>query len=204
MRVSLFLSESSSLRLHRYYSLCERVWVLLNKNLPTILPQSYLSIALVQPGRDYVAENEPRVLRDITKALRKNPAMILIPESTFPSILLNEDTGEPQKHAKTTQLAVRSSYQHLIDLSETYPDTSFLVGLASMQDKSSYSSLVVLEGGHITSIYHKRILFPFSERSVAWFPFKTVGALAEGENAKGVTIKRRCCFSSHIVGNSVS
>ncbi|MEK7555676.1 MAG: apolipoprotein N-acyltransferase [Patescibacteria group bacterium] len=159
------------------------------KNLPTILPQSYLSIALVQPGRDYVAENEPRVLRDITKALRKNPAMILIPESAFPSILLNEDTGEPQKHTETTQPAVRSSYQHLIDLSETYSDTSFVVGLVSMQDKSRYSSLVVLEGGHITSIYHKRILFPFSERSVAWFPFKTVGALAEGENAKGITIK---------------
>lgn len=159
------------------------------KNLPTILPQSYLSIALVQPGRDYVAENEPRVLRDITRTLRKNPAIVLIPESAFPSILLNEDTREPQKHTETTHPEVKSSYQHLIGLSETYPDTSFVVGLASMQNESHYSSLVVLEGGHITNIYHKRILFPFSERSVAWFPFKTVGSLAEGENAKGITIK---------------
>jgi len=151
--------------------------------LPVPTPLSRVSIAIIQPGHN--TESEADIFQNIAKALKKNPEIILIPESAFPSIILNEEAPR----LRTTYPRATDSYWRLFNLSETHPGTSFVVGLISVQGESRYSSLVALEGGHVTSIYHKRTLFPFSERTIAWFPFKTIGALMEGKNAGEIMIK---------------
>lgn len=166
---------------------------LLNKqNKQSVEPNGELSVAIIQPGEsESLKKTEEKVFQMVEQSLANNPMLVVIPESSFPSMIIDETTMEPFKPPFTTGMMgseTKSAYVKLIELSKAYPAISFVVGAGTRLGELHYNSIIALENGEIKSIYHKRKLFPFSERSVSWFPFKTPRPLTAGEKDGGIKI----------------
>jgi len=151
-----------------------------------------ISITIIQPGSTgNIKESEEKTLQMVKESLTSNPALVITSESSFPSIAIDEITMEPLEPpfaVDAIHLQTKSTYKKLRELSGVYPATSFVIGTKTERDKLYYNSIIAFEDGGIKSIYHKRKLFPFSERSVLWFPLKTARPLSMGEKNNGLTI----------------
>lgn len=95
-------------------------------------------------------------------ALVEHPDSIILPENTFPFFVLNEATDLPLKYEGPDGV-IRSLYDELRGRSQANPATVFAIGMHSEKDGTRYNSLVLVQAGKITGIYHKRVLMPFSE-----------------------------------------
>ncbi len=146
---------------------------------------STLSFSILQPGN----ESESVTLEKLSQILTQKPDVALLPESALPSLILNEDSL-----ASTSQLRVNppqdKDLQTLLALSLKYPTTAIVAGVDSTKQQSDYSSMIVIEAGKITSIYHKRMLMPFSERTVALPLLETTDPLHAGASNE-IKIKGR-------------
>ena len=163
---------------------------LLNKQDTELKGQ--MSVVVIQSGNNENSrEDEEKTFRAIERSLANNPAIAVIPESSFSSVIINETTMEPLEPPFAMGVMYsqeKSIYTKLTELSRAHPDTSFVFGMETRVEKSHHSSIIALKDGKVESIYHKRKLFPFSERSVSWFPFKTFLPLVAGKKVGGLII----------------
>jgi apolipoprotein N-acyltransferase len=163
--------------------------LLLTIKIPT---KGELSVAVVQSGsHSTAAEDETATLSLLSNALRGGSLLAVVPESALPRTIFNEDTGSEAVNPFAFSLprSEESAYQKLISISKEYPLASIAIGLDSTKGGKSYNSLIVFENGNPVSIYHKRLLFPFSERTVSWFPWKTTDPLGSGEANQTIAIQ---------------
>lgn len=153
----------------------------------------HLPIAIIQPGRSENREGrEEETFQMIEQSLARGPMIIVVPESSFPSIVIDEDTMQtvlPSSPMGMMRPQASNFYIKLKDISKAYQATSFVVGVKTQRGVLHYNSMITVEGGEVTSIYHKRILFPFSERSISWFPFKNPEPLTAGEKNSGLIVQ---------------
>lgn len=162
---------------------------LLGIEIPT---KQKISVAIIQPDSYKTPEEQETVsLSLLEMALKGDSVLVVVPESTFPVTVFNEDISdeETNSYAFTMPRSGESAYKKLIVLSKKYPETSIAIGLESKKGSASYNSIVVIEDGNPVSIYHKRKLFPFSERSVGWFPWKTTEPLTQGVQNQQIKIQ---------------
>lgn len=146
-----------------------------------------MAVVIVQPGNDSnetLAEHEERIFEEIERSLSHNPSLMVVPESSLPSIVIDEASMEPIVSPMTMSIdsSGKTAYAKLVEISKVNSAVSFVVGVQTRRETLHYNSIIVLEEGEVTGIYRKRKLFPFSEKSVPWFPFKTPRELSAGEN----------------------
>jgi len=162
---------------------------LLGIEIPT---KQKISVAIIQPGSHKThEEQEAASLLLLEMALEGGSVLAVVPESAFPGVVFNEDISdeETNSYALTMPRNGESAYKKLIALSKKNPYLSIAIGLESKKGGESYNSIIVFEDGNPVSIYHKRKLFPFSERSVKWFPWKTVEPLTQGVQSQQINIQ---------------
>ena len=163
---------------------------LLGVEIPT---KQIISVAIIQPGSHKTPEEQETVsLSLLETALKGGSVLAVVPESAFPGVVFNEDIGDEEisSYVPTMSRNGESAYKKLIALSKKYGSTSIAIGLESKKGGELYNSIVAFEDGNPASIYHKRKLFPFSERSVGWFPWKTVEPLTQGTQGQQIKIQR--------------
>ena len=151
-----------------------------------------ISVAIIQPGSYKTPEEQEEVsLSLLETALKSGSGLTVVPESALPTTVFDEDTNDESmnSYAFTVPRSGESAYKKLIALSKKYGSASIAVGLESKKGSESYNSIVVFEDGNPASIYHKRLLFPFSERSVSWFPWKTIEPLTQGGQSQPIKIQ---------------
>lgn len=162
-------------------------------NIPKGESQTHLSVAVIQPGIGEAIEgHEEEIFQMVEQSLVNKPAIVVIPESAFSSIIIDEDTMEvaqPSSPMGMMRPQVNNYYTKLKNLSKAYPTVSLVVGVKTKRGVSDYNSMVSIEGGEVTSMYHKRILFPFSERTTSWLPFKNPKPLTPGEKHGGLVVQ---------------
>lgn len=146
-------------------------------------PHSAVSFSILQPGN----ESESATLEKLSQILAQKPDVVILPESALPSIIFNEDllTSVPQAKLEPPQ---DRDLGTLLALSQAYPGTTIVAGVDSTKQQSHFNSMIIVEAGKVVDIYHKIILMPFSERSVALPLLKTTDPLHAGVS-RGIKIK---------------
>jgi apolipoprotein N-acyltransferase len=149
-----------------------------------------VDVAIIQPGlktEEISFESFSLYIKMIREVLPKNPGIIILPENSFPFLIIDEKTNLPFGY-DIPEFSIKEIFDQILNLSEDNPNTSFVVGFHTKNGKSAYNSLVVIEKGKITDIYHKRYLMPFSENSYSKI-LPTITGLNKGNIHQTIKIK---------------
>ncbi|OIO06598.1 apolipoprotein N-acyltransferase [Candidatus Falkowbacteria bacterium CG_4_10_14_0_2_um_filter_36_22] len=151
-----------------------------------------IAVAIIQPGMeteemtlDYYFNNFVKI---INTALVKKPDLLIIPENSFPFLILNQDNNLlPLDYNNDAK--IKKSFDDLINLSRDNPHTSFVIGVHTIKNMLTYNSLIVLENGQINGLYSKKRLLPFSESSRPVLFLQSIEPLGTGDNDQEIKIK---------------
>jgi apolipoprotein N-acyltransferase len=67
---------------------------------------------------------------------------------------------------------VLGPYEELLHISRAYPKSTLAIGLHTQKDGAHYNSVILLSGGEVRGVYHKKHLIPFGEYTPRQFePF---------------------------------
>ena len=94
-------------------------------------------------------------------------SVVVLPENIFPLFILNEQTHKPLGYEKGG--TVNTLYDSLITTSTQHPQTLFLIGMHTRSVSTphkEHNGLIALRDGHVTDVYKKRKVLPFSEARV--------------------------------------
>lgn len=127
------------------------------------------------------------------------PELVVLPENIFPTIIIDEQTKLPVNFDRNS--SAKKYFEQLTAISKDHPTTSFVLGLHSQSriltdiktgpwdSVEKHNSAIVMENGLISSIYNKKELLPFTERSFSFLKSIHIEPLSAGNGE--VTLKTR-------------
>ncbi len=152
-----------------------------------IPPKERKSVALISINKKTEHINTPEIYANIFKltkeAAEKKNNIVVLPENTFPLFVLDEKTKKPDGY-NIPQGKIAEMFDELIKISSDYNATSFIIGMHTQTNEKNYNSLVVLEGGKIVDIYHKRRPLPLSESVPSFLQSKHSEIITKGNADK--------------------
>lgn len=166
-------------------------YIIINNNKP----QDSLKIAVVHSDlktKDSIGmAGYNFYMKKLKEASAENPDIVVLPENSFPSIVIEEKSGLPLLYKKSTE--IRDIYDGIINFSLQNPNISILSGFHTKNNKKRFNSLVVIKNGKITDIYNKRLLLPLAEHIPGWLKnnnLRLINTLGHGKNNGVVKISK--------------
>lgn len=125
-----------------------------------------VTVAVVRPDTKEISNLTNRSLELISSAVLKKPDLIVLPENSIPVLVINEEKYLPVNHDFSPE--IKGIYEKFLLISKNNPETTLLIGLHTQKENSRFNSAVVFENGKIISIYNKKNLLPFTEKSFSF------------------------------------
>lgn len=196
INISLFLLAKSFLEKssHRHRLLPVAALILVvglglyaDQEKPAAAEAREIRVAIISPNistTDTLAQSGfEHLMGLIEKSLEESPDLIVLPENIFPDIILDQNNlVEPT----SGDLLAKEKIESVLKISVENPATSFVLGMHTKSHEKRFNSAVVIEEGQLVSVYGKKHLVPFTEKSFG--PIKSYsGTVDRGINERRVT-----------------